>query len=188
MQVIWWGETEWNFLHYEYFSALAYVHNEPFLGLTKLAGRKCPPPRELFVYHEISHIIIEFAWYFVGLNSWVITDPAYKCNIHRQTQTNTYTVKRRLSERQLSETSINRTLKETTRACPSAIFCMFTIAASTVRNVRRLWNVRMAEKPKKEGQNGDIYREKAEICKHREVELPLLLFQKILSRQIRYHE
>ena len=77
-----------------------------------------------------------------------------------------YTVKRRLSERQLSETSINRTLKETARACPSAIICMFTIAASTVRNVRRLWNVRMAEKPKKEGQNGDIYREKAEICKH----------------------
>ena len=77
-----------------------------------------------------------------------------------------YTVKRRLSERQLSETSINRTLKETARACPSAIFCMFTIAASTVRNVRRLWNVRMAEKPKKEEQNGDIYREKAEICKH----------------------
>ena len=77
-----------------------------------------------------------------------------------------YTVKRRLSERQLSETSINRTLKETARACPSAIFCMVTIAASTVRNVRRLWNVRMAEKPKKEEQNGDIYREKAEICKH----------------------
>ena len=95
------------------------------------------------------------------------------------------TVKRRLSERQLSETSINRTLKETARACPSAIFCMFTIAASTVPNVRRLWNVRMAEKPMKEEQNGE---KKLRFVSIGEVELPLLFFQKILRRQIRYHE
>ena len=43
----------------------------------------------------------------------------------------------------------------------------------------------MAEKPKKEEQNGE---KKLRFVSIGEVELPLLLFQKILSRQIRYHE
>ena len=61
------------------------------------------------------------------------------CNHKHKSTNKTYTVSRRLSERQLSETSINRTSKETAHAYPFTIFCMFTIAASTVRNVRRLW-------------------------------------------------
>ena len=99
------------------------------------------------------------------------------------------TVKRRLSERQLSETSINRTLKETARACPSAIFCMFTIAASTVRNVRQLWKASEWLKNQRKKNRTVIFTEKKlRFVSIEEVELPLLLFQKILSRQIRYHE
>ena len=92
------------------------------------------------------------------------------------------TVKRRLSKRLLSETSINRTLKETARACPSAIFCMFTIAASTVRNVRRLWKASEWLKNQRKKNRTVIFTEKKlRFVSIEEVELPLLLFQKILS-------